>query len=168
MKKLNSVVPFLGEQPVESFYSGSNKIYGRNILLGADKYSFEQFFINKPVINNFGTVNLQELKGLIGSRVSLSFDLELINAKYIGDIGYTILITHTDGTTQQVSSMYNTSIGKAYKGAFTSYLDIQTKEISSVSGYRWVVGVAADYVKLTNPKFEYGVKTDFTIAPEDV
>lgn len=29
-------------------------------------------------------------------------------------------------------------------------------------------GVAADYVKLTNTKFEYGVKTDFTIAPEDV
>lgn len=94
--------------------------------------------------------------------------MELINAKDIGNIGYSFTINHTDGTSQKMSILYNTSMGKAYKGTFTSYQDIQVKEISSVTDYGWTVNITADYVKMIEPKMEYYSKTDYTIAPEEI
>ena len=168
MNILNSVVPLLGQKPIESFYVGANKVYGKNILLNAGNYVYEEFFIKHPVVSESNRVNLDELKSLIGAKIALSFDMELINAKDIGNIGYSFTINHTDGTSQQMSILYNTSMGKAYKGSFISYQDIQVKEISSVTNYKWVTDVSADYLKLSKPKLEYGIKTDFTISPYDI
>ena len=67
MNILNSVVPLLGQKPIESFYVGANKVYGKNILLNAGNYVYEEFFIKHPVVSKSNRVNLDGLKGLIGT-----------------------------------------------------------------------------------------------------
>lgn len=168
MELLNTTTPFLGSTPIESFYVGNKKVYGRNILLGSKQYKFEEFSVKSPVLSDSRSINLDQLKGMVGSRISMSFSLELINAKTVGNIGFSFTITYADNTNQKVSCFYNTGIGNAYKGSFTSYQYIATKEIKSITGYGWAVNITADYVKMTEPKMEYYSKTDYTIAPEEI
>lgn len=168
MELLNKTIPMLGSKPAESMYVGVNKVYGRNILLSSNSYKFEEYFIKNPTITSRKNIVLDELKGLSNKRIAMSFSLELIGGKTIGDIGYNFTIFYADNTSQKINCYYNTNISNAYKGAFTVYKDILAKEIVGVSTYGWVAGINADYLKMENPKVEYHIKTDFTIAPEDI
>ena len=98
----------------------------------------------------------------------MSFNLELIGGKTVGYIGYDFTIFYADNTSQKINCYYNTNIGNAYNGVFTVYKDILAKEIVGISTYGWVAGINADYLKMEKPKAEYYIKTDFTIAPEDI
>lgn len=168
MELLNKTIPMLGNKPAESMYVGVNKVYGRNILLSSGSYKFEEFFIKSPVITSRRNIVLEELKGFSGGKIAMSFNLELIGGKTIGNIGYDFTIFYADNTSQKINCYYNTNIGNAYKGTFTVYQDVSAKEIVRVSTYGWVAGINADYLKMENPKVEYYIKTDFTIAPEDI